>query len=793
MSEKKGARRRLGGLPRTSARDFFERFHWRRWLMLAGFAMLVALALSPNLLSRVPGYEIGEYNVGNYRAPFPISFIDDEATLEARREAMDKVPPVFEYNPEEFKRIGARLRKAFEDMHSLYALLNALESERLSKREKAEKLIAAQQELKKTLVAERVPFGTQLGTELTDREFENLVERQFAPKLIEPVIEMLRFVYSDYVTFDLEEVRGALQSDGDNEVPGRVAVRVRGDAELRYPQDLAAFVSPRQAESSLQDLFEEHVKNIPAELRSLSLRIAVAQVKPNLIYDAAATATAKQRAANIIVPVTIAFEKNESIIGDGVKVSRQIALVFLHIRQKTAAADWAFSFLGMSLLVFVTLLLSFWLTDINISRFVISDRDAMMMGVLLVFGLFGLRFASWFDERLVNLFPNMPSGLMVFLFPIAAPAMLVRFLTRFETAMIFTVVLTFLSVLAFNPNPQMLPMLFLIMFVGIHSMRDVTRRSHVLKGGLLVGLTFIGMAIIDAFLQRDYSVDALLVAPGVGMLSGMLAGVLVLGLAPVFEYAFGYMTNISLLELANYEHPLLKRLARFSPGTFHHSIAISSLAEAAAEAIGANRLLVRIGAMYHDVGKTANARYFVENQRGENPHDEIRDPIESARIVISHVPDGVTLARQSGLPQDIIDFIEQHHGTRSVTYFLAKAKEEADENGGEVDESLFAYPGPKPQTKETAILMMCDVVEARSRTLKDRTPENVSAMIREMIDRIRADGQLDECPLTEPDLHRIVEAVTGVVIGMQHDRIAYPDQMRKSLLRGLFNKNYWSS
>ncbi len=767
---------------RGGARDFFERFHWRRWLMTAGLAILVALALSPNLLGRVPSYHIGEYNVGNYRAPFEISFVDDEATMEARRQAMDAATPVFEFNPTVFERTVTRLDKAFTDMHALYQFLEALDIEKMNRKEKAAKIIAAQQELKTALVAERGSFGAALGMELTNTEFDLLAKARFAPASVGKIGELLRYVYGDYITLDLVEVQAALAPDGAKE--RKIRIDVRGQATPRFLSSLAKVVTPRQVESSLEDLVQDMLGDQSRAMRKVLLSIATAQVKPNLAFNAAATAAAKKKAADNVVPVTIAFEQNELVIGDGVKTSRQIQLVFKHIRQRTATADWAAVFFGMSLLVFITLLVSFWLIDINIPRIVISDRDAMMMGILIVCTLFGLRTTAWFDERLMNLFPSKPQDLLLSLFPIAASVMLVRFLTRFETALTFAVVLTFLSTFATNMEIVALPMIFIVLLVGAHAVRKVKRRGQVLWAGLWVGLTFAGLALVQAIIAQDYTVGSLLVVPIVGVVNGLLSGVLVLGLAPVFEFAFGYMTDISLLELANYEHPLLKRLAHHSPGTYHHSIAISSLAEAATEAIGANSLLTRVGAMYHDVGKTANPRYFIENLRGDNPHETLHDPLESARVIIAHVPDGVRLAREAGLPQDIIDFIEQHHGTRAVTFFLEQARARAKEEGVELDESAFHYPGPPPQTKETAILMLCDIVEARSRTLEDRSPENVTAMIDKMIALIRAEDQFDQCPLTEPDIIKIVDALAGAVIGMQHERIAYPDQVRKR--RGLF-------
>lgn len=772
--------------PKTAARDFFDRVHLRRWLMIAGAALLVAVAASPNLLGRVPTYKIGEFNVGNYRAPFPISIVDEEATVQARSKAIADTPPIYDYNPTVFDKIEARLTKAFADMNALFAPLAELETKKLTKKERAERAIAIDLEIKKALIAYRPGFREKIGLTLSDAEFESLARSQFDRRFAGAMVRMLREVYADHITFDLDDIRGVIETD-DGAQAGQIQLKVRGKEELESLDTLEHVVSPKQAESAIEDMAAEFFKTLPVEVRPVLRRIATAQIKPNLSLDARATAEAQRRVADNVVPVTIAFERNELVIGDGAKVTRPIALVFENVRQKTATADWAPAFFGTWLVAFVTLVLAFWLTDINIRGFVIADRDAMLMGLLVVATVFLLRLTSWFDERLANLFSNKPQDLLFFLFPLAAPAMLVRFLTRFEISMIFAVVLTFFSFLVSDMPPISLPLVFLVMLIGVHTMAQATRRGQVLRGGLWVGLATAAQGLIVAFLGQDFSLNALVVVPAAGMLAGIFSGVLVLGLAPLFEFAFGYMTNISLLELANYEQPLLKRISKYTPGTFHHSIAISSLAEAAAEAIGANRLLVRVGAMYHDLGKSLNANFFVENQHGDNPHDRIKDPVESARIVIAHVVDGAKLAREHRLPQDIIDFIEQHHGTRTVAYFLDRARKLAAETAGRVDEELFRYPGPKPQTKETAILMICDVIEARSRTLPERTPAVVLEMIENMIGQLVDEGQFDQSPLTYADFAKIKQALTDSVRGMQHERIAYPDQLREKPV-GLFSR-----
>jgi putative nucleotidyltransferase with HDIG domain len=258
----------------------------------------------------------------------------------------------------------------------------------------------------------------------------------------------------------------------------------------------------------------------------------------------------------------------------------------------------------------------------------------------------------------------------------------------------------------------------------------------------------------------------------------IFASFLVTGLLPFIEKTFDVLTDLSLLEIGDPSHPLLQELVRRAPGTYNHSINVASLAEAAAEAIGAQGLLVRVGAYFHDIGKMLKPGYFVENQGlGANRHESLL-PAMSTLVIIAHIKDGADLARQHHLPQPIIDFIQQHHGTTLVEYFYNRASErsEADPHGGEVDESSFRYPGPKPQTKEAAVLMLADASESASRALVDPTPGRIEGLIQDLAMKRLLDGQFDECGLTLSELRTIEDSLIKSLIAVYHGRVKYPDQ-----------------
>ena len=296
------------------------------------------------------------------------------------------------------------------------------------------------------------------------------------------------------------------------------------------------------------------------------------------------------------------------------------------------------------------------------------------------------------------------------------------------------------------------------------------QRMRVLVSGLVSAFFVLAMIIGVRFLTSAETMDLLHI--GIWALSGsILSGVLAVALQPVFESAFHLATPSRLLEITNPNHPLMKRLMLEAPGTYHHSIIVANLAEAAADKIGANALLARAGAYYHDVGKLKRPGYFSENQRGPNPHEKT-DPYVSAAILISHTKDGALIAQKSHVPPEVLDIILQHHGVTPVMFFYHKALQMAD--GKHVDINDFRYNGPKPQTKEASIVMLADTIEAAVRSMKDPTPKGIDQFIERLVRGKLEDGQLSDCQLSLRDIDQICEAFSEILKGVYHERIEYP-------------------
>lgn len=366
--------------------------------------------------------------------------------------------------------------------------------------------------------------------------------------------------------------------------------------------------------------------------------------------------------------------------------------------------------------------------------------------------------------------------------PFSAGGILVQAVMGIEFALVFGVGLA-LIVGVYFPADIILPAFVIATtFIGSLGMIKVRSRQAYIKAGVNVGIVTALFALARLAVRADSDLTDMLVGLGTAALGGMLCTFVVAGIAPVIEYIGGYVTDISLLEIATLDHPLLKQLSIQAPGTWNHSMVMGMMVESAAQSINANPVLARVACYYHDIGKTKNPLYFVENQtRGENRHDKL-SPSMSALIIKSHVKDGIKMAVEHGMPQGIIDMIPQHHGTALIEYFYDKASKEAEEAGlGEVvDENSYRYPGPKPQTKEAGIIMLADGIEAACRTISDPTMDRIQGLVQKMINKVFSSGELDECELTLRELHEIAKCFTRVLTGIYHQRIAYSEPAEKS-------------
>jgi hypothetical protein len=382
----------------------------------------------------------------------------------------------------------------------------------------------------------------------------------------------------------------------------------------------------------------------------------------------------------------------------------------------------------------------------------------------------------WCGILVAARFAHAAGGPALYLIPIPLAAIVVTVLLDLGTGLVSTVFLSLLVGVVTGFNFAVFSVALAGGIVAAYSTRSIRRRYDFYRPALYGALAYCaGICVVETL--RFSGMTAILAAAGYGILNAVVGAFIAVGVLPVFESLLGFTTNLTLLELSNLNHPLLRRLALEAPGTYHHSMIIGNLSEAAAEAIGANALLARVGAYFHDIGKLDKPEYFVENQQHLRSKHEKLPPSMSALILESHVKRGRELALQYDLPDAVIDFIEQHHGTTTMSFFYNKAQQQILSEP--VREEDFRYPGPRPQSRETAIVMLADSAEAVSRTLDDPKPGRLQNAIRKVVETKFGAGQLEECDLTLRDLNRIEESFLKILLGVFHSRIDYPSAVRE--------------
>jgi putative nucleotidyltransferase with HDIG domain len=503
-----------------------------------------------------------------------------------------------------------------------------------------------------------------------------------------------------------------------------------------------------------------------AAARDLVLAAATRAFRPSLVYSAGQTAKERQAAMAQVAPAYVV--PGDIVVVAGTRVTRSDLVILRELGLLQGRGNGS-AYLGALILTLVGLAL----VVAYLWRF---DRRRLAEGATVwTLGLAALG---------VLLIGRLVAPVSGYLVPLAAASILTAILIGARVAVLFTLVLGLIATVALGLDVSSGAVDTVAALAAVVAVADIRDRLaapralvYAVTGGLVTGLGFV--------LLGDVS-NGVGLAPwealGWSAAGSLLGVVLSFGSLPLFEQVLGVLTPVRLIELANPNQPLLRRLLMEAPGTYHHSVVVANLAEAAAEAVGANGLLARVGAFYHDVGKLERPFFFVDNQFGApNPHDRLA-PSLSALIIMAHVKDGVAIARDAGLPPAVLDLIAQHHGTTRVEYFWQKAREQAATGEGAAaqapQESDFRYPGPKPRSREAAILMLADTSEAAARALPRPTPQRIEARVRGLIRDRLGDGQLDEADLTLRDLDTIATTFTQVLAGVFHSRVPYPDNER---------------
>jgi len=477
--------------------------------------------------------------------------------------------------------------------------------------------------------------------------------------------------------------------------------------------------------------------------------------------------------ADLYAPLgDITIKKDEVIVREGERISEE------HLRKLSAfnllEKGEGFTlkrFIVIFFVLFLFVIVLYEYGEKNIKKFSLTQKDLIFCATLTLLSIFLARgFSLVFDHYA----PNHTLTLF-YIIPIFFYGIILRIVLFSEVAILFSTVFAVALGFSFDNSITVLLYAFLGNVLASYFSGKCENRNTILKAGLYTSFVIsFFVLLLDVLSGQPLSNLPMKIAFIV--LNGVASSFIALGFLPVIEHLFDYTTDIKLLELANFENPLLEEMMVNAPGTYHHSIIVGNLSKAAAESIGAHPLLARVSAYYHDIGKLKMPHYFIENRTGvEDPHKELT-PSMSALIILNHVKEGVELAEKYKLGRKITEVVRQHHGKSLVSYFYSKAKELEDPKLHTIKEQDFRYAGPKPQTKETGIIMLADAVEAASRVLEDPTPKRIESHVQGIIENIFLDGQLDESELTLKDLNAIQKSFIAILLGIFHHRIEYPER-----------------
>ncbi|MGE3974974.1 MAG: HD family phosphohydrolase [Bdellovibrionales bacterium] len=739
-----------------------QRFGVRKICFLFLFTLALAFLMNFNFDFVYTTYEVGERVPVDITSPLSFEMVDEITTLARKREAEKQIPPIFDFDQKAYDVLTNRVYKVFRQMRKSV-------SETRWPRDEDRRLRTI-----KDFLVHKEEFETALlKPAMPESLFEWLVQKQFNARLENSIIARLDFLSNHKIVDGLGFVDPGLipaisiRSETANSKMVEQTIDTTRVVELRQIKEL---LTQYKGTDILPDLDK---KNFVKLIEYLAV--------PNLMLNNLETEQRQKAARETVLPTRINIKKNQIIVKEGSLLQPEQAAILAEMQRLTSnqRKDMVSLATGVLFLIVVVTLFSYT-RRFFVQTPMLELKDYLAMGTVLVMAvvlskLFLFVSFSAFDEKLRAI---VPTSSYLFILPTAAGTMLVALLIPFgEVVWIFTILQAMSISLLVDES-----FTFFIFSVvtGVAAARGVYKcrtRSAIYWAGLrtgAVGAVLVGALTVVLGMDSDNVLHLVTWHMSMAMMGGILSSLICMMIVPLFENVFNYTTDVKLLELSNLNHPLLKEMIVKAPGTYHHSLVVGSMVEAAAEEIGANPLLAKVSSYYHDIGKMEHSGYFIENQKpGINPHDHL-SPNMSRTVLIAHVKDGVELGEKYKLGKPIIDVIGQHHGTTLISFFYHKAKEMEDSALYSVSEEEFRYPGPKPQIKEAALSMLADSIEAAARSLDEPTPVRLQTIVKNIIHSKFMDGQLDECDLTLKDLLLVELAFNRILMGIHHQRIDYP-------------------
>ena len=735
---------------KKNKKDSGKRFQITGALLIRYLLGIVALLGTILLVYRgkthpLPILVPGQIAAQEIRAQVSFDYVDEKNTEVLRRQAEATVESIYYLNPTVYRQANQRVEE-------LFAALNIVAEEDIP----IEKKIG--------VVSERVPW--------LDQETIEVFLKVSKPGSVKAnLLEITKDLLDRGVISSTRKIRSI--STGDENIK-----LLNNDTQEIVEVDVDQFIVGNETSKAIDNKVRS-LHPFDRSLREAMATVLVMIISANVNYDTEGVKKKRVEARELIVPVGKSVKRGQTIIrrGDPVTEIHRIQLEAHQVKLQEGMPSFSKFWKLGGYILFGTIFLFILGIYLHYHQPEIFSNNRILLLLLLVsLGTLALaRFISYWGADF-----ELPFWQFFVVVPICT--MLVAILIDRELAIMLGVVLGMLVTVATENNISYTIVVLFGSIISVRTTASILHRWEFIKAGFLIGLAQM-VAILMVNLLMPYSIiqtpwQSLLALELGGLVSGLSCAMVVSIFLPVLERTFNVTTDIRLLEIANLNHPLLKMLLTKAPGTYHHCIAVGNLAEEAAAAIGANPLLAKAASYFHDIGKTAKPEYFVENVwfREESRHEKLL-PKMSHLVITAHVKDGVQLAKRYRLPQAIIDIIAEHHGTSLVYYFYRQATKQALTNGtAKVDEGEFRYPGPRPHSKESGIILLADSVEAASKTLVKPTPVKIEDLVKDIVNERLISGQLNSCGLTLKEIGIIRERFTYVLTGMLHTRVEYPNK-----------------
>jgi len=730
------------------------------WFLLLGLAVLVAFLTKFSFVGIPKNIEVGAIATRDIKAYRNYEIVDTEATDKLREDAVLGVLPIYDFDENCKETLITKISAAFESARS------EIKSQPHQKKD-----------MKAFLDNLRTSFSTGIGFEVPEKIIKGLFVGGFSRTMENEIKNVVKRICARAVVQD--------ESVFSNPKANEVIIRyISGEAENRQEKEVVVkepskiiIVNDLKKEISQTKISDDRIRN--REAREAVVALAELMVVPNITPNQSEYRNRQDLARKSIQDVILKVKSGEMIIRNGARFDVAQIKVLNGIRKERSRKTYPIELISAIFFTLLSIIVIFYFAERFIIRFNPSRLDYMLMALLALVHVIVMRLGFSFAPALHDALPmDIPVNVLIYAIPMASSTMLIRMLLQAEEAFVYVVLISLLTGLFVNVDLQLILFFILSNIAAIIAIAHIDKRSSIIRAGAITGLINIAAILTIKFLGLSAIAISVTFAEIVYYMicafwGGMFSAVLAMIVAPLIESLLGYTTDIKLLELANLNHPLLRELIIRAPGTYHHSHLIGIIGEAAAEAIGANALLVRVAAYYHDIGKIKKPTYFVENAKNSEDKHAKLSPHMSSLIISSHVKDGIDMGQDAKLPRSIVDMIKQHHGTRTISFFYEKAKAMNEGTDKKLDPTDFEYKGPKPQTREAAILMLADISEAAVRALKEKGVTRIQQTVDRMIHTCFSEKQLDECDLTLRDLNEISKAFTHILLGIYHQRIEY--------------------